>query len=301
MKQERHVLIIGGGLAGLAAGCYLQASGYRTTIVEHGLALGGVCTAWTRGGYTIDGCIHWLTGGAFAPLYGELGITPKVELRPLQEFVSYRDEQAGIQLSITADLDATARAFGEIAREDRAEIARVVEGARQFAKLRPAIDPPPELSGLRDNFERLWSLRHGLPHLVHFRKPLGVWAREHLKSPALRKLLSRIVPEEAPALFLLMVLGYLEQGELSRPLGGTAAFRDALIETYLSRGGKTLLHSTVDEVLVEGDRARGVRLADGEILYADHPRLGLQRREGRARGTRSKAARCLSPRHPMES
>ncbi len=44
-----HVLIIGGGLAGLATGCYARASGFRTTLLEHNLALGGVCTAWPRG------------------------------------------------------------------------------------------------------------------------------------------------------------------------------------------------------------------------------------------------------------
>ena len=65
--KDRHIVIIGGGLAGLSAGCYARASGFRTTIVEHNLALGGVCTAWTRGPYTIDGCIQWLTG---APLPG---------------------------------------------------------------------------------------------------------------------------------------------------------------------------------------------------------------------------------------
>ena len=31
--------------------------------VRHNLELGGVCTAWHRGPYLIDGCIHWLTGG----------------------------------------------------------------------------------------------------------------------------------------------------------------------------------------------------------------------------------------------
>ena len=63
--MARHLLIVGGGVAGLSAGCYAQRSGFRTTIVEHNLALGGVCTAWHRGPYTIDGCIHWLTGGPF--------------------------------------------------------------------------------------------------------------------------------------------------------------------------------------------------------------------------------------------
>jgi phytoene desaturase len=269
MQRGPHALIIGGGLAGLAAGCYLRTSGYETTIVEHGLALGGVCTAWTRGDYTIDGCIHWLTGGAFTSLYEELGITEQVPLRPLHEFVSYREERSGAQLAITADLDATARALIEFSPADREEILRIVEAARQLVQLRPPIDPPVELSGFRIQFERFWEMRHGLNHLLHFRKPLGVWSRERLESPRLRQLLSRILPAETPALFLLMVLGYLEQGFLSRPEGGTAKFRDALVETYQRRGGRTLLHSTVDEILVEQNRAVGVRLANGELLQGD--------------------------------
>jgi glycine/D-amino acid oxidase-like deaminating enzyme len=42
---ERHFLIIGGGIAGLSAGCFALRSDFRTTIVEHNLALGDVCTA----------------------------------------------------------------------------------------------------------------------------------------------------------------------------------------------------------------------------------------------------------------
>ena len=63
----------GGGLAGLSTGCYGRVNGWRTTIVEHNLALGGVCTAWRREPYTVDGCIHWLTGGPFMKIYNELG------------------------------------------------------------------------------------------------------------------------------------------------------------------------------------------------------------------------------------
>jgi thioredoxin reductase len=37
MTSERHIIIIGGGPAGMAAGCYALRSGYRTIIVEHNL------------------------------------------------------------------------------------------------------------------------------------------------------------------------------------------------------------------------------------------------------------------------
>ena len=57
---ERSVIIIGAGIAGLSAGCYLQMNGYRTQIFELHDKPGGLCASWKRMGYTIDGCIHWL-------------------------------------------------------------------------------------------------------------------------------------------------------------------------------------------------------------------------------------------------
>lgn len=71
-------------------------------------------------------------------------------------------------------------------------------------------------------------------------------------------------------LFLLLTFGYLSKGWLSRPDGGTARFRDALVDRYRSLGGETRLHSTVDEIVVKDDRARGVVLSDGTLLQADH-------------------------------
>ena len=57
---DRSLLVIGGGIAGLSMGCYAQMNGYRSTILEMHDKPGGLMTAWTRKGYTIDYCIHWL-------------------------------------------------------------------------------------------------------------------------------------------------------------------------------------------------------------------------------------------------
>jgi phytoene dehydrogenase-like protein len=65
------------------------------------------------------------------------------------------------------------------------------------------------------------------------------------------------------------VLGYLARGWLSRPIGGTARFRDALIERYRALGGEALVNTTVEEILVSDRCARGVRLTDGTMLEAD--------------------------------
>lgn len=267
--SEPNLIIVGGGLAGLAAGCYARASGYKTTIVEHNLALGGVCTAWPRGPYLVDGCIHWLTGGAFARLYEELGIVPRVPLRTIERWVTWRDVRDGGSVSVTRDIARLGRDLKSIAPRDAAEIDRLVEGADRVADLQPAIDHPTEITSARDQLRALWEMRGAVGALAHFRKPVGVWAREQLRSEPLRRFFMRTMPGDAPALMLLMVYGYLKRGWLSRPVGGTAAFRDALVAEYERRGGEAILHATVDEILVDGNRARGVRLDDGRMLAAD--------------------------------
>lgn len=263
-----NIVIIGGGLAGLSAGCYARASGFRTTIIEHNLSLGGVCTAWPRNGYTIDGCIHWLTGGAFAKLYEELGIVPKVGLHTIQEFARYRNIERGIDISFARDLEMIARELKQVAPEDAHEIDRMMTSALEMATFDPGIAPP-ELQGLKEAAARVWDARSEIGLLVHYRKPLGVWVREHLKNDELRRILLSFVPPEAPALFLLMVFGYLAKGFLSRPDGGSGRFRDALVATYHRLGGAERLHTTVDEIVVDKGRARGVRLDDGTVVDAD--------------------------------
>jgi phytoene dehydrogenase-like protein len=112
------MLIVGGGLAGLSAGCHARANGFDVTIVEHNLALGGVCTAWHRGPYLIDGRIHWLTGGPFLQLYEELGILPAVTLHALDAFATYRHARDGWHATLRRDLRRTEEELRALAPED---------------------------------------------------------------------------------------------------------------------------------------------------------------------------------------
>lgn len=263
------LLVIGGGLAGLSTGCYALTNGWDVTILEHGLALGGVCTAWRRGPYLLDGCIHWLTGGPFAEIYEELRIIPPVEIRPLERFSTVRSVREGWSVNVQADLEALRQELRALAPADGEEIDRLIASVPQISSVAPPIEKPPELTTLREQLRGLWELRDKLGALVHFRGSLGEWCEHRLTSPPLRRVLLNIVPPEAPAFFLLMLLGYLARGWLSRPIGGTASFRDALIARFQVLGGEAKLDTTVEEIIVQHDRARGVRLTDGTILTAD--------------------------------
>ena len=60
--MPKSVIIIGAGVAGLAAGCYAQMNGYDSQIFELHDLPGGLCTAWERKGFRFDGCLHYLFG-----------------------------------------------------------------------------------------------------------------------------------------------------------------------------------------------------------------------------------------------
>ncbi len=49
-----HVVVLGGGVAGLAAGYYLLRAGYGVTVVEKAPVTGGLCASFQSHGFTLD-------------------------------------------------------------------------------------------------------------------------------------------------------------------------------------------------------------------------------------------------------
>jgi len=95
--MEKSIIIIGGGLTGLAAGCYGRMNGYNTKIFEMHSIAGGVATAWKRKGYTIDGSMNWLMGTkpgtGFYRFWEELGAARdwKIYNNERQSIIENRD------------------------------------------------------------------------------------------------------------------------------------------------------------------------------------------------------------------
>ena len=104
----RKVNIIGAGIAGLCAGCYLQMNGYNTQIYELHNLPGGACTGWKRKGFSIDNCIHWLVGSGpndkFYNLWNELIDMSSMKFVDFDEWIRIEGDD-GRFISILTDID----------------------------------------------------------------------------------------------------------------------------------------------------------------------------------------------------
>jgi len=82
-RPGRHVVVIGGGLAGITAAIALREAGNRVTLLESRPRLGGATCSFTRGGLVVDNGQHVFLGccTAYRELIARLGMTGSVTLQ----------------------------------------------------------------------------------------------------------------------------------------------------------------------------------------------------------------------------
>jgi phytoene desaturase len=271
---QKSMIIIGGGLAGLSTGVYGRLNGYDTHIFEQHTLPGGVCTAWKRKGYTMDGCIHWLMGSrpesSMHRIYEEVGALEGNRLMILKEYGRCLDLAAEKELIFSADLDRLARDMKALTSypEDHTVIDILITAAQAFNGFDMKLDKAPELTSPLDNLKMMWSLRR-LGKYVRYQKIQVKEFTAQLKDPFLRWAITDVFVPEMPMMFLFALLGQLAAGDLSVVEGGSLKFSLAIAQRYKDLGGAITYGAEVVKILVENDRAVGIQLSDGSEHRAD--------------------------------
>jgi phytoene dehydrogenase-like protein len=262
-------------------------NGYQTRILEQHTRPGGVCTAWKRQGYTIDGCIHWLMGArpesAFYALYEELGALEGNPLVPLDHYVRFLDEASGQQLEITADLDRLAVDLRALSPADGALIDELMALIQAFRGFDLPVEPPHQVLGPLGRLKSAWRMRHWLGPLRRYNVPVTAFSGR-IRDPFLRWAVNHVFVPEMPMSMLGILLAQLADGQLAVVERGSLEFALAIARRYHELGGQIAYGASVEEILVEPGRGRGrsrgarigsreravgVRLADGSEHRAD--------------------------------
>ncbi len=276
---EKSVIVIGAGIAGLSAGVYACVNGYRTHIYEMHTIPGGLMTAWKRKGFTIEGCIHWLTGSApgssLYPLWEEIGLIQDREIVNLDEFVRY-ESKSGQELIIYSNLDRFQEHLLALSPEDEKIIRQMIGDARRLVNFEPptAVNEGP-LAGLKS----LAGLVPYAPLMMRWMSvPMEKFA-ERFKNPFLREAFRDMWGKDFSAFFFMTLLGWLENKQAGYPIGGSLPMAHSVEARFKALGGEVTYGKRVQKILVENNRAVGVRLDDGSEHRAD---IVISAADGRA-------------------
>ncbi len=271
---ERKVLIIGAGVAGLTAGCYLQMNGYPTTLFEMGRTPGGSCTAWKREGYLFDGCIDWLPGAIpYTPMHQywlEVGALPDGKITRFTEYKK-TEYAPGAFFSLYTDADWLSAELLRVAPADMRAIAGFIRVVKRVARTRDWRGQVRLLAGSSGWPGWLARLAAGsrIP-AIYSNMTIAAYARR-FRTPVLRARFAEwmAMSDEMPVAMLFVRAGWMHAGGAGYPTGGSLAFARA-IETHFRRlGGKILYQRRVTQIRVENGRAVGITLANGETYDAD--------------------------------
>jgi len=272
--------IIGAGVSGLAAGCYLQMNGFQTEIFERHSRSGGLCTSWNKGDYTFDGCIQWLLGSndsnPFYRLWSELIDMKSVEfisheVRMDIELKNNSDKNGNKIFHLFTNLNKLEDYMISLSPEDVRPVRQFIRSMRKIQgyEIPPVIDKNPEQLSFTDKFK---FIRH-LPLLLflnRWKKITNYSFAAKFKSPFIREAFELFFDgDEMPLLIISLPLAFNDKKGTAYPVGGSSAFARRLEDKYLSLGGKINFNAGVGRIIVENDMAKGLLLENGVKSFSD--------------------------------
>ena len=273
---EHRVVVVGAGVAGLAAAIDLARRGLSVTVLERAAVPGGKLRQVLADGAPIDsGPTVFTMRWVFDALFSEAGSSLDAELglSPLTVLARHA-WGAGGRLDLFADPARSTDAIGAFAGPDEArrfagfcDQARRVYDTLEGPYIRSSRPTPVGIA--RDLGPRGLSVLWGLGP---FRDLWSALAR-HFHDPRLQQLFGRYAtycgasPFEAPA--TLMLIAQVEMDGVWAVDGGMIELARALARLAQRHGATIRCGAHCERILVEGGRARGVELAGGERIEAD--------------------------------
>ena len=269
-ENQFDAIIIGAGLGGLSCAAAFARQGFKTLVLEKHDKPGGYATIFPRpGGFVFDVSLHSTTVGERNGIHNLIPGFPEItEVEFVPHPVLYR--------VIYPDYDI------RVPQKDLKGYIEILTG--YFPEEKEGIQGLfDDMKGVSGDIERLSSSRGQVdmsrfpvdfPHL--FRSSTQTWGQmqdARIKNPRLKAILSSLwgyfgLPPSrlASYYYALPVIGYLEEGGYY-PVGKSQKISDAFVNFIQQNGGKTMLKTKVEKILVKDHTAYGVRTSEGKEFF----------------------------------
>lgn len=268
------LLIIGAGMAGLSAGCYAQMNGFDSEIFELHSLPGGLCTSWRRRDYTFDASVRYLSGtspqSSTHQLWEELGLfDASTPIYTYDRFMRFEGRD-GRAFTLYTDLDRLQEHMLELSPHDEDTIHEFIAAAKQFRQMELPVDMTPATP--LESMELGQTMLPVLWPALRWRSVSVHQFASRFTDPLLREGLPEFFQfssPDFPMMLVLSTLAMLHDHEAAYPIGGSLHLAENLAQRYLDLGGVFHYRSRVNRILVEENRAVGLRLEDGSEHRAD--------------------------------
>jgi 1-hydroxycarotenoid 3,4-desaturase len=298
------VIVVGSGMGGLAAGLRLSLRGLAVTVVDRAPAPGGKIRQLQTSLGAIDlGPTVLTMRWVFDELLSGSGLCfdNLADIEPL-EVIAHHRWPDGSRLDLYADTERCRDAVGRFA--GMAELRRHDHLLAMAGDLYRGL----EQGYLRQAEPSMGSLLRragpaGVLALCRAQPFASLWRRlgQYLRDDRLRQLYARYAtycgssPLDAPA--TLMLIAHVERQGVWRVDGGLGRLATALADAAERHGAQFRHGESVDAIEVQGGRATGVRLRNGETLRARAVLMNGDVRDLRAGGLGQAVRKAVRPSH----
>lgn len=248
-NEYYDVIVIGAGIGGLTSANYVAKSGLKVLLVEQHYMCGGCCTSFKRKGYTFD------AGGHFYGSLGDKGIMRKIlsELDIKQEFnpIDPVDKLIFPDYSVTINrnIDNTIKQLKQIFPEQSKSIKQFFDIIVNFDHTMILKYSKISFKGLLDEYFSDDKLKSMFDVMLLY---IGVTT-------------SKVSAVTAIILYRDFILdgGYY-------PKGGMQNISDAFASRLKEFGGRIILSTKVEEIIVDNRKICGIRLNNGGIIKSKY-------------------------------
>jgi phytoene desaturase len=272
--MSRNVVIVGGGVGGLAAAIRLRGQGHRVIVIERNAQAGGKLATRERDGYRFDTGPSLVTlPHVFERCFAAVGavLADEVDLRRLDPQCRYHWPDRST-VDVHDDGDDTAAAFDALAPGAGEQWRRFDARGRQIWDVAERTFFAGPMSGAGDLLRRMRSPRDLLD--IDPLRTLDQRAAGTFDDPRLRQWVGRYAtysgssPYAAPA-----TLGCIPHIEARfgawYPMGGLGELRDAFVRVAARAGVDIRTSCEVVAIETHHDAVSAVRLADATRVPAE--------------------------------
>ena len=273
-----HVVVIGGGFAGLGASAALASRGYQVTLLEAGPDVGGKAAAIDVAGARVDVGPTILTD--LAPLRA-LFTTAGARLEDVVSLAHLDPSLVATfpgarRLALFRDPDTLAAELATLGHDAGDDWKRLLDLGARAARLAGHYYASGDVAGPRDLVRFLQGGSVALTDAVAFARPrsLARLVAAHIRTPELARLLGHCArfigldADRAPSVAL--VIPYLlATAGVAYPLGGFTAVVDAVRDLAVKHAVRIETGATVSRLEIAGRRFVAAITADGRRVAGD--------------------------------